>query len=150
MPILRLNYLYVIIYIALLHICIDISLLGTLADEESSILLMEQRKRDEIFLKDRIPTWFAAAGYVGLAAISTATIPIIFPPLKWYLVLSSYIIAPALAFCNSYGTGLTDWSLATTYGKIGLFIIASLVGTSGGVLAGLAACGVMMAIVHCS
>ncbi|XP_062151667.1 probable metal-nicotianamine transporter YSL6 isoform X2 [Alnus glutinosa] len=116
-------------------------------DEESSILLMEQRKRDEIFLKDRIPTWFAAAGYVGLAAISTATIPIIFPPLKWYLVLSSYIIAPALAFCNSYGTGLTDWSLATTYGKIGLFIIASLVGTSGGVLAGLAACGVMMAIV---
>ncbi|GFP85909.1 probable metal-nicotianamine transporter ysl6 [Phtheirospermum japonicum] len=73
--------------------------------------------------------------------------PLIFPPLKWYLVLCSYILAPALAFCNSYGTGLTDCSLASTYGKIGLFMIASLVGSHGGVLAGLAACGVMMSIV---
>lgn len=116
-------------------------------DGESSKLLMEQKRRDEIFLKDRIPFWFAAAGYVGLAAISTATIPVIFPPLKWYLVLSSYIVAPALAFCNSYGTGLTDWNLTSTYGKIGLFVMASLVGTNGGVVAGIAACGVMMSIV---
>ncbi|KAK8664079.1 hypothetical protein V6N13_083882 [Hibiscus sabdariffa] len=116
-------------------------------DNESSKGLAEQRKRDEVFLKDRIPTWFAASGYVALAAISTATIPIIFPSLKWYLVLVSYIIAPALAFCNSYGTGLTDWNLSSTYGKIGLFIIASLVGSDGGVMAGLAACGVMMSIV---
>ncbi|XWS40568.1 hypothetical protein CRYUN_Cryun17cG0006700 [Craigia yunnanensis] len=116
-------------------------------DDEISEGLAEQRKRDEIFLKDRIPTLFAASGYVALAAISTATLPIIFPPLKWYLVLVSYIIAPALAFCNSYGTGLTDWNLTSTYGKIGLFIIASLVGSDGGVMAGLAACGVMMTIV---
>ncbi|KAL3722958.1 hypothetical protein ACJRO7_035193 [Eucalyptus globulus] len=116
-------------------------------DSESSKIVMEQRKRDQVFLKDRIPSWFAASGYVGLAAISTVTIPMIFPPLRWYLVLSSYIIAPALAFCNSYGTGLTDWSLASTYGKIGLFMMASLVGSNGGVVAGLAACGVMMAIV---
>ena len=105
-----------------------------------------KKKRDEVFLKDRIPLEFAIAGYVGLAAISTATIPIIFPPLKWYFVLCSYFIAPALAFCNSYGTGLTDWSLASTYGKIGLFIIASVVGSDGGVIAGLAACGVMMSV----
>lgn len=115
--------------------------------DESSKLELEKKKRDEVFLKDRIPFWFAGSGYVALAAISTATMPIIFPPLKWYLVLCSYIIAPALAFCNSYGTGLTDWSLASTYGKIGLFIIASLVGSNGGVVAGLAACGVMMSIV---
>ncbi|KAL2907082.1 putative metal-nicotianamine transporter YSL6 [Bienertia sinuspersici] len=108
---------------------------------------LEQKRRDEIFLKDRIPSWFAGAGYVGLAAISTAAIPMIFPPLKWYLVLCSYIIAPALAFCNSYGTGLTDWSLASTYGKIGLFMFASIVGSNGGVIAGLTACGVMMSIV---
>lgn len=114
---------------------------------ESSKLELEKKKRDEVFLKDRIPFWFAGSGYVALAAISTATMPIIFPPLKWYLVLCSYVIAPALAFCNSYGTGLTDWSLASTYGKIGLFIIASLVGSNGGVIAGLAACGVMMSIV---
>ncbi|XP_057491050.1 probable metal-nicotianamine transporter YSL6 isoform X2 [Actinidia eriantha] len=117
------------------------------SDAETSRLLMEQRKQDEVFLKDRIPSWVAVSGYVGLAAISTATIPNIFPPLKWYLVLGSYIIAPALAFCNSYGTGLTDWNLTSTYGKIGLFIIASLVGRDGGVVAGLAASGVMMAIV---
>ncbi|KAM1273117.1 hypothetical protein ACFX2H_023055 [Malus domestica] len=115
--------------------------------DESSEVPLEQKKRDAIFLKDRIPTWVAGAGYLGLVVISTATMPIIFPPLKWYLVLCSYILAPVLAFCNSYGTGLTDWSLASTYGKIGLFIIASLVGSDGGVIAGLAACGVMMTIV---
>ncbi|XP_021713637.1 probable metal-nicotianamine transporter YSL6 [Chenopodium quinoa] len=114
---------------------------------EDTKLHLEQKRRDEVFLKDRIPSWFAGAGYVGLAAISTATVPMIFPPLKWYLVLCSYIVAPALAFCNSYGTGLTDWSLASTYGKIGLFMFASIVGSNGGVIAGLAACGVMMSIV---
>ncbi|XP_061339083.1 probable metal-nicotianamine transporter YSL6 isoform X5 [Gastrolobium bilobum] len=107
----------------------------------------EQKRRDEIFLKDRIPTWFAVSGYVGLAAISIATIPTIFPPLKWYLVLCTYILAPALAFCNSYGCGLTDWSLASTYGKIGLFIIAAAVGQNGGVIAGVASSAVMMSIV---
>ncbi|XP_061339084.1 probable metal-nicotianamine transporter YSL6 isoform X6 [Gastrolobium bilobum] len=116
-------------------------------DGESSELQLEQKRRDEIFLKDRIPTWFAVSGYVGLAAISIATIPTIFPPLKWYLVLCTYILAPALAFCNSYGCGLTDWSLASTYGKIGLFIIAAAVGQNGGVIAGVASSAVMMSIV---
>ncbi|XP_073019112.1 probable metal-nicotianamine transporter YSL6 [Primulina eburnea] len=116
-------------------------------DGSNSNLLANQKKQDEVFLRDRIDLWFAASGYVILAAISTATMPVIFPPLKWYLVLCAYIIAPALAFCNSYGCGLTDWSLASTYGKIGLFIMASLVGSNGGVIAGLAACGVMMSIV---
>ncbi|CAH1412851.1 unnamed protein product [Lactuca virosa] len=46
-----------------------------------------------------------------------------------------------------YGTGLTDWSLASTYDKINIFIIASIVRSDGGVIAGLAACGVMMSIV---
>ncbi|RWR74490.1 putative metal-nicotianamine transporter YSL6 [Cinnamomum micranthum f. kanehirae] len=114
---------------------------------ESSKLAMEEKLKDKTFLKDSIPTWFAISGYVGLAAISTATIPIIFPPVSWYFVLASYIVAPALAFCNSYGCGLTDWNLASTYGKIGLFIFASLIGKNGGVIAGLAACGVMMSIV---
>ncbi|XP_031476606.1 probable metal-nicotianamine transporter YSL6 [Nymphaea colorata] len=116
-------------------------------DAEAFKLAREERRRNETFLKDKIPAWFAASGYVVLAAISIATIPSIFPPLKWYLVLGSYVVAPALAFCNSYGTGLTDWSLASTYGKLGLFIFASCVGSKGGVIAGLAACGVMMSIV---
>lgn len=125
----------------------NLPIINEVSDGESSKLLMEKRKQDQVFLKDSIPSWFAVSGYVGLAAVSTATLPTIFPPLKWYLVLCSYIFAPALAFCNSYGTGLTDWSLASTYGKIGLFTIASLVGRDGGVIAGLAACGVMMSIV---
>ncbi|WOL11444.1 putative metal-nicotianamine transporter YSL6 isoform X1 [Canna indica] len=116
-------------------------------DDESSKLLMEEKLQNETFVKDSIPSWFAASGYIGLVAISTATIPTIFPQMKWYLVLACYIVAPALAFCNSYGTGLTDWSLSSTYGKIGLFIFAALVGRNGGVIAGLAACGVMMSIV---
>ncbi|KAI3457815.1 hypothetical protein Pfo_014478 [Paulownia fortunei] len=139
-----------IISVTIKEICTkhqNLPIIKEVTDGNTSKLLVEQKKRDEVFLKDRIPFWFAASGYVGLAAISTATMPMIFPPLKWYLVLCSYVIAPALAFCNSYGTGLTDWSLASTYGKIGLFIIASLVGSHGGVLAGLAACGVMMSIV---
>ncbi|KAL8139960.1 hypothetical protein V2J09_005981 [Rumex salicifolius] len=114
---------------------------------EDSKVIKEQKKRDEIFLRDKLPSWIAASGYIGLAAVSTATIPLVFPPLKWYLVLCSYVLAPALAFCNSYGTGLTDWNLASTYGKIGLFMFASIVGKDGGVVAGLAACGVMMSIV---
>nr|CAD1836600.1 unnamed protein product [Ananas comosus var. bracteatus] len=117
------------------------------AEESSDQLPNEEKLRNEIFVKDSIPSWLAASGYVALAAISTATIPTIFPQVKWYLVLSCYVVAPALAFCNSYGTGLTDWNLASTYGKIGLFIFASLVGKNGGVIAGLAACGVMMSIV---
>ncbi|GFY83184.1 YELLOW STRIPE like 6 [Actinidia rufa] len=88
------------------------------------------------------------SGYVGLAAISTATIPSIFPPLKWYLILFLYIIAPALAFGNSYASGLTNWTVASTYGKISIFIVASFVGSDGGVIAGLASCGVIFSIVN--
>ncbi|KAK4489749.1 hypothetical protein RD792_000385 [Penstemon davidsonii] len=113
----------------------------------TEIRFVEQNKQDEVFLKDGIPFWFAASGYVSLAAVSSAVIPMIFPPYKWYLVILSYIIAPILAFCNSYGIGLTDMNLEFSYGKIGLFMICSLVGSQGGVLAGLAAFGVLTSII---
>ncbi|RVW14322.1 putative metal-nicotianamine transporter YSL7 [Vitis vinifera] len=59
-----------------------------------------------------------------------------------------YIVAPVMAFCNAYGRGLTDWSLASTYGKFAIFTIGAWAGAAhGGVVAGLAACGVMMNIV---
>ncbi|MCO5567062.1 hypothetical protein L7F22_020747 [Adiantum nelumboides] len=108
---------------------------------------VERRKLDETFMKEGVPTWIAACGYVALAAIAVGIIPLLFPPLKWYFVLLCYLVAPALAFCNAYGAGLTDWNLASTYGKLGLFIFASWTGSNGGVMAGLAACGVMMSIV---
>ncbi|XLU58814.1 hypothetical protein S245_053462 [Arachis hypogaea] len=108
----------------------------------------DDQRRTQLFLKDQIPTWFAVGGYVAIAAISTATLPHIFHQLKWYYMIVIYLIAPTLAFCNSYGSGLTDWSLASTYGKLAIFTIGAWAGSShGGVLAGLAACGVMMNIV---
>lgn len=115
---------------------------------ETPTLSYDDERRIQMFLKDQIPTWFAVAGYVTVAVISAATLPHIFPHLKWYHIVVMYIIAPVLAFCNAYGSGLTDWSLASTYGKLAIFTIGAWAGAShGGVLAGLAACGVMMNIV---
>ncbi|KAK2449228.1 putative metal-nicotianamine transporter YSL7 [Trifolium repens] len=111
-------------------------------------LSFDDKRRNEIFLKDQIPSWFAIAGYVTIAIISTVTIPYIFHQLKWYHIVCIYVIAPTLAFCNAYGCGLTDMSLASTYGKLAIFTIGAWAGAdNGGVLAGLAACGVMMNIV---
>lgn len=111
-------------------------------------LSFDEHKRTRLFLKDQIPTWIAIVGYLTIAIVSTATLPHIFPQLEWYYIACMYVFAPALAFCNAYGSGLTDWSLASTYGKLAIFIIGAWAGGSnGGILAGLAACGVMMNIV---
>ncbi|RWR84659.1 Oligopeptide transporter [Cinnamomum micranthum f. kanehirae] len=113
----------------------------------TSAVSYDDQRRTEFFLKDQIPTRVAVGGYVALAAISITTLPHIFPQLRWYYILVVYIFAPVLAFCNAYGCGLTDWSLASTYGKLAIFTIGAWAGAShGGVLAGLAACGVMMSI----
>lgn len=122
-----------------------------LADRQSPELQpssFDEQRRTQLFLKDQIPTWLAIAGYVLIAAVSAASLPHIFPQLKWYYVLVIYIFAPTMAFCNAYGCGLTDWSLASTYGKLAIFTIGAWAGQShGGIIAGLAACGVMMNIV---
>ncbi|CAA7037984.1 unnamed protein product [Microthlaspi erraticum] len=77
--------------------------------------------RTELFIKDRIPSWMAISGYVIMAIVSNSIITVshIFPQLKWYHILTTYIIAPVLAFCNAYGWGLTDWSLASTLSRHG-------------------------------
>ncbi|CAL9124698.1 unnamed protein product [Musa textilis] len=117
-------------------------------DRPTSALSFDDERRTEVFLKDQIPRWTAYGGYVVVAIVSIVTLPHIFHPLKWYFVLAAYVIAPILAFCNAYGCGLTDWSLASTYGKLAIFIFGAWVGAgNGGVLVGLAACGVMMSIV---
>ncbi|KAI4356960.1 hypothetical protein L6164_000937 [Bauhinia variegata] len=116
--------------------------------DNSQIVDYDEQRRTEYFLKDQIPTWVAAAGYVVLAIISIISVSHIFPQLKWYHIMVAYVIAPLLAFCNSYGCGLTDWSLASSYGKIAILIFSGWVGLgNGGVIAGLASCGVMMSIV---
>ncbi|XP_024178264.1 probable metal-nicotianamine transporter YSL7 [Rosa chinensis] len=108
----------------------------------------DEERRTEYFLKDQIPLSVAVAGYIALAGISIIVLPFIFHQLKWYHVLTAYLIAPVLAFCNAYGCGLTDWSLASNYGKIAILIFSAWVGLEkGGVIAGLASCGAMMSIV---
>lgn len=103
----------------------------------------DDRRRTEVFLKDQIPNTLALGAYATIAVISIITAPRIFHQLRWYHVACSYIIAPVLAFCNAYGCGLTDWSLATTYGKLAIFMIGAWAGASnGGIIAGLAARGV--------
>ncbi|XP_050252856.1 probable metal-nicotianamine transporter YSL7 isoform X6 [Quercus robur] len=131
----------------------DVSSELPVADHSSDVssqsqLSYDDKRRTQLFLKHQIPIMFAVGGYVAIAAISMATLPHIFHQLKWYYILVIYIFAPALAFCNAYGCGLTDWSLASTYGKLAIFTIGAWAGAAhGGVLAGLAACGVMMNIV---
>ncbi|XP_058185503.1 probable metal-nicotianamine transporter YSL7 isoform X2 [Rhododendron vialii] len=121
---------------------------GTCSPTPNSSISYDDQRRTQLFLKDEIPTCFAVVGYVGIAIISSATLPHIFPPLKWYYIVVIYLCAPTLAFCNAYGSGLTDWSLAPTYGTLATFTIGAWAGSShGGVLAGLAACGVMLNIV---
>ncbi|XBI47420.1 probable metal-nicotianamine transporter YSL14 [Triticum dicoccoides] len=108
----------------------------------------DDERRTELFLKDQIPMAVAYGGYAVVASISIGTLPQIFPQLKWYYILVAYVVAPILAFCNAYGSGLTDWSLASTYGKLAIFVFGAWAGlANGGVLVGLAACGVMMSIV---
>ncbi|TVU16557.1 hypothetical protein EJB05_40128 [Eragrostis curvula] len=108
----------------------------------------DDKRRTELFLKDQIPTKLALGAYAVIAVVSIATVPRIFHQLRWYHVAVSYMIAPVLAFCNAYGCGLTDWSLATTYGKLAIFTVGAWAGAAdGGIIAGLAACGVMIGIV---
>ena len=115
---------------------------------QSSPLSYNERRRTQFFLKDPIPTSFTLGGYIAIAAISTATLPHIFPQLKWYYIMVIYTFSPVMAFANSYGCGLTDWSLASNYGKLAIFAIGAWAGAAhNGVITGLAACGVMMNIV---
>ncbi|XP_026460768.1 metal-nicotianamine transporter YSL2-like [Papaver somniferum] len=110
---------------------------------------LEELKRDEIFMKDSIPIWVAFVGYVLLSIVSIIAIPLMFP-LKWYHVVVCYILAPFLGFCNAYGAGLTDMNMAYNYGKVALFILASISGKQNGVVAGLVGCGLIKAIVSIS
>ncbi|EAZ42162.1 hypothetical protein OsJ_26727 [Oryza sativa Japonica Group] len=63
-------------------------------------------------------------------------------------VAAAYVAAPVFAFCNAYGVGVTDMNLSATYGKIAMMVFSSWVGMDGGgVVAGLAACGIIVSAV---
>ncbi|PWA91528.1 YELLOW STRIPE like 3 [Artemisia annua] len=112
--------------------------------------LQDNLQRNEVFLRESIPFWVAATGYVMFSIVSIIIIPIMFPELKWYFVLVAYVIAPSLGFCNAYGAGLTDMNMAYNYGKVALFVLAAMTGKEKGVVAGLVGCGLIKSIVSIS
>lgn len=99
------------------------------------------------FLRDNISMWIGTGGYIVLSVISIIVIPLMFPQLKWFYVVVAYILAPSLAFCNAYGTGLTDMNMAYNYGKVALFVVAAMSGRDNGVVAGLVGCGLVKSVV---
>lgn len=111
---------------------------------------VDDLKQNEVFLRETIPMWIGAVGYIIFAIITVIAIPFIFPELKWYYVIIAYIFAPSLAFCNAYGAGLTDFNMAYNYGKIALFTLAALSGKENGVVAGMAGCGLIKSVVSVS
>ncbi|XXG76154.1 hypothetical protein AAC387_Pa08g0571 [Persea americana] len=111
---------------------------------------LEDIHRNETFMKDNIPVWIACCGYCLFAVISIIAIPRMFPEMRWYYVVTAYIFAPSLAFCNAYGAGLTDMNMAYNYGKVSLFVLAAWAGKDSGVVAGLVGCGLIKSIVSIS
>ncbi|KAL7165659.1 hypothetical protein ACSBR2_041355 [Camellia fascicularis] len=107
-------------------------------------------KQNKVFIRESIPLWVGASGYILFTVISVIVIPFIFPEVKWYYVIMSYLLAPSLAFCNAYGAGLTDINMSYNYGKVGLFALAALAGKQHGVVAGLAGCGLMKSVISVS
>ncbi|PRW60807.1 putative metal-nicotianamine transporter YSL6 [Chlorella sorokiniana] len=104
--------------------------------------------RRHVFMHDAIPNWLAIVGYAAMLAVAVGVIPTIYDQAKWYYVLVAGILSPILAFANAYGAGLTDWNMASLYGKLAIFIFAAWAGLeAGGVIAGLAVCGVVFASV---
>lgn len=118
------------------------------ADQVNPVL--DDLQRNEVFMKESIPVWLAYSGYALFAVVSIVAIPIMFPEVKWYYVVISYMLAPALGFCNAYGAGLTDMNMAYNYGKVSLFILAALAGKHSGVVAGLVGCGLIKSVVSIS
>ncbi|KAL9319532.1 hypothetical protein ACSQ67_011371 [Phaseolus vulgaris] len=107
----------------------------------------EELKQKEVFLRDNISMWIGSGGYIVLSAVSVVVIPLMFPELKWFYVVVAYILAPSLAFCNAYGTGLTDMNMAHNYGKVALFVVAAMSGRENGVVAGMVGCGLVKSVV---
>lgn len=113
-------------------------------------LAYDDRKRIQLLLSKQIPRPLPMVGYILCAIISIVVIPSIFHQIKFYHVAALYMVVPLFSFCNTYGAGLTDWSVAPTYARFTIFIVAAWIGQPGAVVASLVSCGIMMTIVHVS
>nr|CAB3448566.1 unnamed protein product [Digitaria exilis] len=111
-------------------------------------LSFDDRRRTHVFLKDNIPSSYAIIGYTILATVSTIAIPHIYNQIKYQHMIVAYIFAPLLAFCNAYGTGITDLNLYPQYAKIVILIFGFWISAAkGGVIGGLVICAVMTLII---
>ncbi|KAF0924780.1 hypothetical protein E2562_014888 [Oryza meyeriana var. granulata] len=110
----------------------------------------DDHKRIEVFLANRIPLSMPVAAYITCAAISMIAIPAMFSQIKFYHVAVLYMVIPIVSFCNTYATGLTDWSVAPTYAKFSTFVFAAWIAKPGAVVASLLASGVIIAALHIS
>ena len=124
--------------------------MGLILFPEEDIPVLDDIHRNEVFTRDSIPTWLAFSGYLALSVVAVFAIPLMFHEMKWYYVVTAYLLAPALGFCNAYGAGLTDINMAYNYGKVALFILLAWAGKDSGVVAGLVGCGLVKSLVSIS
>ncbi|KAF8659495.1 hypothetical protein HU200_058437 [Digitaria exilis] len=104
----------------------------------------DDRKRLEVFFGTRIPVLGGAVAYIVCAIICSVITSWIFHEIQFHHLALLHIVLPFVTFSNTYGTGLTDWSVAPTYSKFALFIVAAWIAKPGAVVASLAASGVTL------
>lgn len=115
------------------------------AEQQKAMQSFDDRRRAQVFVRDHIPNSVSILCYILLAVVSTITIPYLYPQIKPHHVTLIYLAAPVFAFCDAYGFGVTDMNLSSTYGKLAMLVVGSVVGrANGGVIAGLVSCGVVM------
>lgn len=119
-------------------------------EEGDSGKIDDDTKKDELFIRETIPMWVATTGYLTFSIITTISLPMMFPQMKWYYIVVAYILAPPMAFCNAYGAGLTDMNMSYNYGKVALFTLAALAGKNSGLVAGMIGCGLIKSMVNVS
>ncbi|KAI5007169.1 hypothetical protein ZWY2020_047117 [Hordeum vulgare] len=111
-------------------------------------LSFDDRRRTQVFLREHIPGTLAMAGYAALALLSTVAIPHIYGQVRYYHVATAYVLAPLLAFCNAYGTGVAETNFSAQYNKLVILVFASWIGhRNGGVVGSLVVCGIVSSVV---
>lgn len=117
------------------------------ADGRRPARSFDDRRRAQVFLRDRVYDPAAVAGYIALAAVSIVAIPFLYPQLRPTHFAVAYLAAPLFAFCNAYGTGM-NVDLGPTHGKIAVLAFGWWVGLqNGGVVAGLAGSVIILSAV---
>ncbi|RCV35331.1 hypothetical protein SETIT_7G232300v2 [Setaria italica] len=117
------------------------------ADGRRPARSFDDRRRAQVFLRDRVYDPAAVAGYIALAAVSIVAVPFLYPQLRPTHVAVAYLAAPLFAFCNAYGTRM-NVDLGPTHGKIAVLAFGWWVGLqNGGVVAGLAGSVIILSAV---